>query len=511
MAFWKELGVAALEKGKSFFRGGKQALHATKETETIVKGAKVSPLGAEKGKAALSPISKERSLPKFNFIPSFNGRLNFSMKDTWNNLWKRTPKEVPMTVQKATPTLSFTDRMKNWFHRFSPKPSATEQISQVMPSMKPARNPIFKDSGYLSWENSLPKASFKPNFNPIAKAKEAIRGKKDVAEETIKAEKKVAEEMKSSTKQATKEAPKTTEKAAEKVKNAKEAEKETAKEAAKKESTLKKTARFYAKNPKTLGWHSAFALGAYGIASGDGFLKPLLYVLGGSNASENGLGGMVGQAVAGNNAPDIYNKVTDAAGAVVDEGVNLYQTGKGTVAGVADEGANLYQIGKDYVGNGMVENDQGGYSDPSTQSYPNPYQNPYQVSNPYQNTPQGYGQDGMLNTVMSGMNHAVNEITGGSVSKMNILSLAVASYMMFGRFGWLGKAASLLLGGMTLKNINHRQAGYQQMPIQQPPSQGYQQASPPNGYLQSAVSIPSSSVSQDAEEDIVQRPRGMGL
>ena len=204
MAFWKELGVAALEKGKSFFRGGKQALHATKETETIVKGAKVSPLGAEKGKAALSPISKERSLPKFNFIPSFNGRLNFSMKDTWNNLWKRTPKEVPMTVQKATPTLSFTDRMKNWFHRFSPKPSVTEQTSQVMPSMKPARNPIFKDSGYLSWENSLPKASFKPNFNPIAKAKEAIRGKKDVAEETIKAEKKVAEEMKSSTKQATK-------------------------------------------------------------------------------------------------------------------------------------------------------------------------------------------------------------------------------------------------------------------------------------------------------------------
>ena len=36
MAFWKELGVAALEKGKSFFRGGKQALHATKETENYM-------------------------------------------------------------------------------------------------------------------------------------------------------------------------------------------------------------------------------------------------------------------------------------------------------------------------------------------------------------------------------------------------------------------------------------------------------------------------------------------
>lgn len=95
---------------------------------------------------------------------------------------------------------------------------------------------------------------------------------------------------------------------------------------------------------------------------------------------------------------------------------------------------------------------------------------------------------------------------------MNILSLAVASYMMFGRFGWLGKAASLLLGGMTLKNINHRQAGYQQMPLQQQqPSRGYQQTPNPNSYLQPAVNPQPANVTQVAEEDIVQRPRGMRI
>lgn len=513
MAFWKELGVAALDKGKSLFRGGKQALNATKNTEAIVKGAKVIPLGTEKGKAAISPITRgsnylswEKSLPKSNFTPSFNGRwsrFKYSVKDTWNNLWKSTPKESPIKVPKTTPSLSFTDRMKNWFHRLSSKPSVKERPAQIVPSIKPTRKSIFKDSGYLSWENSLPKASFKPHFNPITKVKEAIKGKKVVAEEAVKVEKKVVEETKSSTKQATKEAEK-------------ETAKETTKEAGKKDSTLKKAARFYAKNPKALGWHSVFALGTYGMVSGEGIVKPLLYVMGGKNASENGLGGMVGQAVAGDNAPDLYNKVTDAAGAVVDEGVDLYQKGKDSVSSVTDEGVNLYQLSKEYVGNGMTQNNNGGYSDPSTESYPNPYQNsyqnPYQVNNPYQTYPPGSDQNGLLNSVMGGMNQAVHEVTGGNVSKMNILGLAVASYMMFGRFGWLGKAASLLLGGMTLKNINHRQPAYQQMPAQQQqPSQGYQQVSTPNSYLQPAVNSQPTHELHDAEEDVVQRPRGMRL
>ena len=68
---------------------------------------------------------------------------------------------------------------------------------------------------------------------------------------------------------------------------------------------------------------------------------------------------------------------------------------------------------------------------------------------------------GSMNALMNGMNNAVSQVSGGNVSKMNIASLLLSAYMMFGRFGWMGKAASLLLGGMTLHNINGKQAASQ--------------------------------------------------
>ena len=40
--------------------------------------------------------------------------------------------------------------------------------------------------------------------------------------------------------------------------------------------------------------------------------------------------------------------------------------------------------------------------------------------------------------------------------------------MMFGPFGWLGKMGSLMLGGMTMRNINHRQAESQAVQQQMP-------------------------------------------
>ena len=76
-------------------------------------------------------------------------------------------------------------------------------------------------------------------------------------------------------------------------------------------------------------------------------------------------------------------------------------------------------------------------------------------------------QGGITGTMMNGMNQISHELTGGNVSKMNLASLALSSYMMFGPFGWLGKMASLMLGGMTMRNINHRQAEGQ--PLQQMP------------------------------------------
>lgn len=66
-------------------------------------------------------------------------------------------------------------------------------------------------------------------------------------------------------------------------------------------------------------------------------------------------------------------------------------------------------------------------------------------------------QNGIGGTMMNGVNAVANELTGGNVSKMNMLALLASAYMMFGRFGWLGKAGSLMLGGMTMRNINQHQ------------------------------------------------------
>lgn len=214
---------------------------------------------------------------------------------------------------------------------------------------------------------------------------------------------------------------------------------------------------------------------------------------------------MVGQAVAGEKAPDIYNKVTSAADSVVNEGVDLYQFSKNTLGNVVGEGTDLYQMGKNYVGNGMVSNGSGGYYDPTTEQSPNLYQ----ASNPDMEN-----QDGMLNNVMGGMNNLVNQVSGGAVTKMNILTLALSAYMMFGRFGWLGKAASLLLGGMTLKNINNRQLPYQQVHQQQQnPSQQYvPQVKQPNASMESENMYKSLEYPIATEDgEVVNRPRSMKL
>ena len=523
MGFWKELGVTALEKGKNLFRGGKQAVEGAKHVEGIVKDAKVSIPATTK---PTSYRAWEKSLSPPSFTPAFNQSKTgwkTQMKDFWGGLWKQSPKEAKPAVANSTSGPSFTERVKNWFSRHFSRQTTSPSVNPAIPGKpvvpvspviptRPVRPPVFKDSGYLAWEKSLPTPSFKPRFNVISKEKESVKTSKETVEQVIKKEKKTVETVKGETKTG-KETPKetahSTEQAAEKVnekakESAEQAGKAT-KEAANGENSFKKAAKFYAKNPKVLGWHAALGLGGYSLVSGDGVINPLLYFIGGKNATENGLGGMVGQAVAGEKAPGIYDSVTNAADSVVNEGVDLYQFSKNTLGNVVGEGTDLYQMGKNYVGNGMVSNGSGGYYDPTTEQTPNLYQ----ASNPDMGN-----QDGMLNNVMGGMNHLVNQVSGGAVTKMNILSLALSAYMMFGRFGWLGRAASLLLGGMTLKNINNRQLPNQQvLQQQQNPSQQYvPQVKQPNASMQQENMYKSLEYPIAAEDgEVVNRPRSMKL
>lgn len=519
MGFWKELGVTALEKGKNLFRGGKQAVGGAKHVEGIVKDAKVSIPATTK---PTSYRAWEKSLPPPSFTPAFNQSKTgwkTQMKDFWGGLWKQSPKEAKPAVANSTSGPSFTERVKNWFSRHFSRQTTSPSVNPTIPGKpvvpespviptRPARPPVFKDSGYLAWEKSLPTPSFKPKFNVISKEKESIKTSKETVEQVIKKEKKTVETVKDETitgKETAKETSHSAEQAAETAKESAEHAGKATKEAANGENSFKKAAKFYAKNPKVLGWHAALGLGGYSLVSGDGVINPLLYFTGGKNATENGLGGMVGQAVAGEKASDIYNKVTSAADSVVNEGVDLYQFSKNTLGNVMGEGTDLYQMGKNYVGNGMVSNGSGGYYDPTTEETPNLYQ----VSNPDMGN-----QDGMLNNVMGGMNNLVNQVSGGAVTKMNILTLALSAYMMFGRFGWLGKAASLLLGGMTLKNINNRQLPNQQvLQQQQNPSQQYvPQVKQPNASMEPENMYKSLEYPIATEDgEVVNRPRSMKL
>ena len=520
MGFWKELGVTALEKGKNLFRGGKQVVGGAKHVEGIVKDAKVSIPATTK---ATCYRAWEKSLPPPSFTPAFNQSKTgwkTQMKDFWGGLWKQSPKEAKSAVANSTSGPSFTERVRNWFSRHFSRQTTSPSVNQAIPGKpvvpespviptRPARPPVFKDSGYLAWEKSLPTPSFKPRFNVISKEKESIKTSKETVEQVIKKEKKTVKGETKTDKETPKETAHSTEQAAEKVnerakESAEHAGKAT-KEAANGENTFKKTAKFYAKNPKVLGWHAALGLGGYSLVSGDGVINPLLYFIGGKNATDNGLGGLVGQAVAGEKAPDIYDKVTSAADSVINEGVDLYQFSKNTLGNVLGEGTDLYQMGKNYVGNGMVSNGSGGYYDPTTEQTPNLYQ----ASNPDMGN-----QDGMLGNMMGGMNNLVNQVSGGAVTKMNILSLALSAYMMFGRFGWLGRAASLLLGGMTLKNINNRQLPYQKVPQQQqnPSQQNESQAQQPNASMQPENMYQSLEYPIATEDgEVVNRPRSMKL
>lgn len=335
------------------------------------------------------------------------------------------------------------------------------------------------ESGFKSWEKILPK--FRTGF----KAAEHLG--ESTAKRTVRA---AVEGTKAAGKNVTHSAMKTAEVVAE----------ETSKTAALKNASkvayreggkiLNKTAGWAGQYAKYTANHpvASFILSsvAYHQLSGRTLLPDIMKSIGGEEAAQKGLVGVLGESTLGkkvdrqgnevgmmSNLTDIlfgegsYEKFRNEMGAIEGEAVGLYQGMKGGVSSVVGEGAVLYESGKERIGqyfsgNGMVSNGGGGYYDPTTPQYPSTSQMMGE-SNP-QGLPQ---QGGVAGSMVNGVNTLTNELTGGNVSKMNLASLALSSYMMFGPFGWLGKMASLMLGGMTMRNINHRQAenqAMQQMP-----------------------------------------------
>ncbi len=216
---------------------------------------------------------------------------------------------------------------------------------------------------------------------------------------------------------------------------------------------------------------------AYHRVFGRNLLPDLMKSLGGDDAAKKGLVGVLGEVSLGKktdrqgnevgmagNLSDVlfgegtYDKIRSGVGSVAGETAGVYQEVKGGVSSALGEGANLYMKGKEHLGqyfsgNGMVANGNGGYYDPTTAQYPSTTQMmEANTGAPLQ------AQNGLVGTMTNGVSSIANQLTGGNVSKMNLASLALSSYMMFGPFGWLGKMASLMLGGMTMRNINQRQS-----------------------------------------------------
>ena len=155
---------------------------------------------------------------------------------------------------------------------------------------------------------------------------------------------------------------------------------------------------------------------------------------------------------------DVYYRLKDTIGNVGAEGADVYHQLKGTLGSVGSEAGNLYYDGKEYVGgmfngNGMV-NHGNGYYDPTTAQYPS--------------MSAVQGQSGVGGGLMNNLNSALANVTGGNISKMNLASMLLASYMMFGRFGWFSKIAGLALGGMTMKNVNQRSVHAQEQQMNRP-------------------------------------------
>ena len=345
------------------------------------------------------------------------------------------------------------------------------------------------ESGFKNWANTLPK--FKTGFKTaehigskvtLNAGKVALHSSKSAGEtvvQGIKMGEKIAGETAKKTAAINKEALK---------RAARVGYAESGKIINKTAGWAGQYARYTARHPV-----ASFILSsvAYHQISGRTLLPDLMKAMGGDDANKKGLLGVLGETTLGkkvdrqgqevgmmSNLTDVlfgegsYDRLRYQVDAIGGEAVGLYKDVKGGVSSVVGEGADLYETGKDRIGqyfsgNGMVSNGNGGYYDPTTPQYPSTSQ---MIG---ESTPQGMqgGQvqpGGLAGTMMNGVNQLSHELTGGNVSKMNLASLALSSYMMFGPFGWLGKMGSLMLGGMTMRNINHRQAESQAVQQQMP-------------------------------------------
>ena len=204
--------------------------------------------------------------------------------------------------------------------------------------------------------------------------------------------------------------------------------------------------------------------------------------------NDNGLANELGTAALGKDKyqalsdelSKAYAKMKDLGSKGGQETVDAYDDVKDVVRKVMNEMGDGYQWAKNQAStavNGQVRNDQGQYVDPGIQQlqamteyleeHPQMAemvkQNPSLLNAFMQNSQVG-GAPQLSNSVGTGINELMGGISGGNVHKMDIASLMLSAFLGFGRFGLLGKVASLFMAGNTLHNMNVRNNA---QPVQQ--------------------------------------------
>lgn len=276
-------------------------------------------------------------------------------------------------------------------------------------------------------------------------------------------------------------------------------------------STIHKVGEWSLAHPKLAGWgvlgagyllyHSATGKGAFGLANevlSDKVPKRdengnvmydkdgnVIYEKSGvvSSAVDVAFGqGTSDQAadfVKGKVAPSVVNGahyVINGVDYVLDEAKNVWENGKMVAAAGSRDAGRFIDYVSDQFPNGKPQystspsphytysSDVNGWVDNGTGSYHDP------SSEPYPQTFVGNNGQGIPGQVMTTLNNATNYVSGQNVSKTDLGKLIAASLLTFGRFGWVGKAGGLLLGGSAAHDINVRG---QQQPVSQQQQQQY--------------------------------------
>ena len=226
-------------------------------------------------------------------------------------------------------------------------------------------------------------------------------------------------------------------------------------------------------NPKQLlGWSGAVlgtGIAVSGMASGKGALDPYFRGLFGNEYEQNGLGGVLAKTAIGEKNKNAIaekgsqllqqtgEKAKKEAPKVAHEVGRIYDGIANDISAINSEAGNIYKNIRDgvsnlYHGNQQIADGNGGYYDSTTQQY------------------EGVPQDGSSSQYAMGLaRNAMNSVSGGNVSKMDLGTLLGASILGFGRLGLFAKAIGAVMAGSAIHNINKRGRSTQQ--VQQ--TQGY--------------------------------------